>query len=65
MTESAPTADPRLAKLEDEAREARERFDELRTTTDGARPTSTTQLRKLQEAAGYAEARLERARRNA
>jgi hypothetical protein len=48
----------RLIQLEDEVRDARDRFDEHR---NGPQP-SPTKLRKLQEACRYAEARLQRAR---
>jgi hypothetical protein len=52
----------RLEQLEAEAKYARERFDLYRAKTYGPRPSNPTQLRKLQEASKYAEARLERAR---
>ena len=58
MMESRTTAETqRMTQLEDDVREARERFDEHR---NGTQP-SPTKLRKLQEALRYAEARLERA----
>lgn len=62
MTPAAGTDSARVAQLEAEVVEARENFDAQRTKSPGARPTSSTQLRKLQEALGYAEARLKRAR---
>jgi hypothetical protein len=63
MTNSNPSAsDQRLEALEAEARYARERFDLYRAKTHGSRPSSPTQLRKLQEASKYAEARLKRAK---
>jgi hypothetical protein len=52
----------RLEQLEAEAKHARERFDLYRAKVYGARQTSPTQLRKLQEASKYADARLERAK---
>ena len=52
----------RLVQLEAEAKHARERFDLYRAKVYGARQTSPTQLRKLQEACKYAEARLARAK---
>jgi hypothetical protein len=62
MTASrTPAETRRLAQLEAEAKYARERFDLYRAKVYGARPTSPTQLRKLQEASRYAEARLKRA----
>jgi len=58
MMESRTTEESqRLTQLEDEAKDARERFDDYRA---GPQP-SPTQLRKLQEACAYAEARLKRA----
>ena len=64
MTESTTTsaAAQRLEQLEAEATHARERYDLYRAKTYGSRATSPTQLRKLQEASKYAEARLKRAR---
>jgi len=63
MTASRTAAETqRLAQLEAEAKYARERFDLYRAKVYGPRPTNTTQLRKLQEASKYAEARLTRAR---
>ena len=60
MTETRTTAESqRVRQLEDEVRETRERFDDYRS---GPQPSST-QLRKMQEACRYAEARLERAQR--
>jgi hypothetical protein len=52
----------RLAQLEAEAKYARERFDLYRAKVYGPRSSNPTQLRKLQEACKYAEARLSRAR---
>jgi len=66
MTESNPRANSqRLEQLEAEARVARERFDLYRAKVYGTRPSSPTQLRKLQEASRYAEARLKRAKADA
>jgi len=55
----------RLAQLEAEASHARQRFDLYRAKVYGPRSSNPTQLRKLQEAAKYAEARLERAKSSA
>jgi hypothetical protein len=52
----------RLAQLEAEAKYARQRFDLYRAKVYGPRSSNPTQLRKLQEACKYAEARLERAK---
>jgi hypothetical protein len=51
-----------IANLEAEARCARERFDDFKAELEDSRLSRPNQLRKLQEACRYAEARLDRAR---
>lgn len=64
--ESKADADRRrLEQLEAEAVYAQERFDLYKAKVYGPRQTSITELRRLQQAALYAEARLRRARREA
>jgi hypothetical protein len=66
MTDSRSSAQSRrLAELQAEATYAKERFDLYKAKIYGSGQTSATQLRKLQEASLYAEARLRRAERDA
>jgi multidrug resistance efflux pump len=54
-----------LEQLEDEARQAKERFDRYRESVQDSNRGSRVELRRLQHAALYAEARLKRAQREA
>jgi hypothetical protein len=64
MPESSeePGVAGRLRQLELDAKDARERFDAERAKAARSGQRSPSALRKLQEAARYADARLERAR---
>jgi hypothetical protein len=53
----------RLEELEAEAQHARQVYDLYKAKTYGPRPTSPGQLRGLERACSYAEARLGRAQR--
>ena len=53
----------KLVQLKMEARNARQRLESYREEARGATSSSKRQMRELKQAADYADARLERARR--